>query len=1154
VVFATALALAAAVSLAFAGKAHATPNILVIVTDDQELQGTMALMPKTTKWFNTGDAAAGIAGGTEFTNASITTPLCCPARASIFTGQYAHNHGVERISDAPKLDQSTTIQHYLQQAGYRTGIFGKFLNEWDVTINPPNWTDWAILENQSYTQIMVNEQGTLKSLWKYSTNYVAEQTEQFLQNADTANDSQPWFLYVAPTTPHGPYFAEPKYANASVPAQQKTAAWFEQDRTDKPYWVQSALADADSLDEDFVTHYRMLKTADDLVDGVMQKLHDLNEDNDTLAFFISDNGYQWGEHGIRTKKFPYLESTRVPMYLRWPGWTGHAGTWTDTRLVSNIDIAPTAMAAAGLTPPSPMDGTSLLNVGASQSRAITEAWGGGTGGSGECPGSPPTWAGIHTTTFHYIEYYESTPASGTTPCGEGTYVTNFNNVIDREYYDVRASADPNELTNLLGDEDPTNDPPVGELTALLASARTCAGASCSQGPSDPDTAITERPAGTSGSSTATFTFTSSEPNSSFQCRLDDAFGGGPFVACPSHNSWTNLSNGSHELEVRAVSGGVPDSTPDSYTWTVDTSFPETQITQGPSGLSNTRNPTFQFTSPDNTATFQCRLDSNAEADFQSCSSPKSYSNLADGAHTFDVRAVRANAQTDPTPASRTWNVDATAPNTEITPTSTLSTHSNYATFDLQSFVSSSSNVAETPSRLECSLDSGPYTPCTSPKTFERLSKGAHTVRARSTDLAGNTDPTPAAFSWTIGTVQTYSSTTDNTWPYITEGSEVRAIVPDGSGGFYIAGDFTEIGYWWGPRWRRTDLAHIKADRTVDETWAPSTDGGGIKAAVRAGSTIYLGGTFTGIKGTNDSTFTPRNRLAAVSTAGGNLNGWNPNASNDVNALMFGPPLYTGAGVSTVYAAGAFNNIGGVARGKIAEIKLADGTLTSWNPSANGGATINALATNERYVYAGGTNLTQIGGKARNNLAEIDRFTGQATDWDPNPNGSVMSLGLRRMPVGGLPAVYVGGLFTTIGNPAAARNKAAEVNITDNGSVTAWDPSPSNYPLSFLALGCTLRCTVVLGGAFDELASTGGSPVARKRLADTDLSTGEAQDWNPGIDRAAYAFACSTGNGPTCGGTLAVGGIFNLTGSIGGPPVVARGRLAFFSPCPLSGPC
>ena len=140
-------------------------------------------------------------------------------------------------------------------------------------------------------------------------------------------------------------------------------------------------------------------------------------------------------------------------------------------------------------------------------------------------------------------------------------------------------------------------------------------------------------------------------------------------------------------------------------------------------------------------------------------------------------------------------------------------------------------------------------------------------------------------------------------------------MPDGAGGFYIAGDFSEVGFWWGPRWQVTDLAHIKADRTVDEAWKPSTNSGGIRAALVAGSVMYLGGTFTGMKGTNDSTFTTRNRLAAVNISGGTLTSWNPNASNAVNALALRAPTYVGQGVSTIYAAGAFNNVGDVRQGK-----------------------------------------------------------------------------------------------------------------------------------------------------------------------------------------------------------------------------------------------
>jgi arylsulfatase A-like enzyme len=1153
--------LALTVLLALGGTAHAalqtppTPNILFIITDDQRLDGTMVMMPKTTKWFKDGDASAGIIGGSEFPNAVDTTPLCCPARSSIFTGKYAHNHGVERNSEGGNLDQNTTLQHYLMQAGYRTGIIGKFLNTWDQRINPPNWTNWAIYSSQAYSGFEVNEQGSLKWNWKYSTNYVAEKAEDFLQTANDVNDSQPWFLYVAPTAPHGEFNPEPKYANASAPPLQQTSSYFEADRSDKPYWVQTTLNDSDDVKADWPNHLRLLKSADDLVDGIMTKLQALNEGQDTLAFFMSDNGLNFGEHGLTSKKTPYREAIRVPFYLRWPGWTGHTGTRVDNRLVANIDMAPTALTAAGITPPGPMDGRSLLDVNTGRSRQLTEAWGTGpVAGSPPCPGQEPTWAAIHTLTYHYIEHYETTPTSGS-GCEAGEYTTNYSHIVDREYYDITPGGDPMELTNLLGDDDPSNDPPTGELSALLAADRTCSGATCAPTASDPDTLVTSHPQNVSGSSSATFAFTSSEPNGTFQCRIDDFTGSQTFMPCYSNDTWSGLTQGPHKLEVRAVApGGAVDSTPDSFTWSVDTSKPETEIGDGPPKTSTSRAATFEFASP-NAGAFECRLDSTLESDFQSCATPQSYSNLADGSHTFEVRAVRSATEIDPTPASRTWTIDATKPDTVITPDSSFSTHRTLATFNLTSRVSSSSSQLESPGRLECKLDTAAYSPCSSTKTYTHLSKGAHTLMVRSTDLAGNTDPTPAVFNWTIDAIQTFSSSTDSSWPQVTVGNEIRVVLPDATGGFYIAGDFSEIGFPNGQRWQRTDLAHIKADKTVDEAFKPSTDTGSVRTMVGRNGVLYIGGTFTGIKGSNDSTFTTRNRIAAV-TASGNLTSWNPNASNAVYSLGIGRPLYSGAPVTTIHAAGAFQAIGGVTRRKVAEINFSDGTVTSWNPDASSSATLQALAVTERTVYVGGINMTQVGGKPRNNLAEIDRFTGQATDWNPNPNGSVNSLFLRR-PSGDLPAVYVGGLFTTIGQPSVPRSNAAEISIVDNGTALPWDPSPSNFASSFLSSGCTIHCSVLMGGAFKQLKSTSGSPVARSAFAETDRDAGNPQDWNPSLDRAVYGSACGYPVGSNCDGpnaVFAVGGLFNTAGGVGGVPLVQRGRLAFFKGCPLTTAC
>ncbi|WP_392674364.1 sulfatase-like hydrolase/transferase [Streptomyces sp. LN785] len=95
------------------------PNILLIVTDDQPKHTDWAIR-KTIDW---------IAGqGVKFTNGHVTTPLCAPSRSSVFSGRYAHNHGVRNNAAAYSLDQNTTVQRYLKQTGYRTGLFGKYLN------------------------------------------------------------------------------------------------------------------------------------------------------------------------------------------------------------------------------------------------------------------------------------------------------------------------------------------------------------------------------------------------------------------------------------------------------------------------------------------------------------------------------------------------------------------------------------------------------------------------------------------------------------------------------------------------------------------------------------------------------------------------------------------------------------------------------------------------------------------------------------------------------------------------------------------------------------------------------------------------------------------------------------------------------------------
>ena len=253
----------------------------------------------------------------------------------------------------------------------------------------------------------------------------------------------------------------------------------------------------------------------------------------------------------------------------------------------------------------------------------------------------------------------------------------------------------------------------------------------------PDTTITSGPTGTINSSSASFAFTSSEAGSTFECRLDAA----AFAACTSPQSYTALAQGAHTFEVRARdAAGNLDPTPATRTFTVDTVAPDTTITSGPTGTINTNAASFAFTSEAG-ATFECRLDTAA---FAACTSPQAYSNLADGAHTFEVRARDAAGNVDATPATRTFTVDTAAPDTTINtgPTGAINTATAAFTF----------SGTETGVTFECRLDAAAFATCTSPQTYTSLAQGAHTFEVRARDAAGNVDATPATRTFTVDTV------------------------------------------------------------------------------------------------------------------------------------------------------------------------------------------------------------------------------------------------------------------------------------------------------------------------------------------------------------------------------------------------------------------
>lgn len=423
------------------------PNVLVILTDDQRDDDFLPVMPNVRRLF--------ARGGTRFTNAYATTPLCCPSRGSILSGRYVHNHGIltnNTFSQVMGFDQATTMQCHLQPAGYRTAIAGKLFNIWPLGQSPPCWDRWAV-SDQGYIDPEFNVNGVRRTVPGYSTGLLRDFALGDLE-AFEEDDEAPWFLYVSTYAPHFPFTAEPRYARAPVRQRRPNPALTERDRSDKPPEVQAwGLNPAKGAHVRRV-QLRTLMSVDDMVGDLFERLDALGEDDRTLAIFMSDNGLMWSEHGLYgTKRYPYLPSIGIPVLLRWPGHVD-AGA-IDDRLAANIDIAPTVFEAAGLSPPDdpPMDGASLLTP-SGRSRLLLEYF--------RSPDNPVLgeWAGTITDRYEYVEYYAD----------DGTTIT------FREYYDL--VRDPWQLRNLLADRSTTNDPDLAPLHAQLRTDRACAGASC----------------------------------------------------------------------------------------------------------------------------------------------------------------------------------------------------------------------------------------------------------------------------------------------------------------------------------------------------------------------------------------------------------------------------------------------------------------------------------------------------------------------------------------------------------------------------------------------------------------------------------------------------------------------------------------------------
>jgi N-acetylglucosamine-6-sulfatase len=481
------IALLALSSLAPA-TASPRPNLILVLTDDQDL-ASLAFMPRTLELL----AAQGI----TFSNHFVPLSLCCPSRATILTGLYPHNHrvytnfppagGFERFDQLGH--EQATLATALHAAGYRTALFGKYLNGYPGTEGsahvPPGWDEWASpVAGSPYAayRYTLNEDGATVKYGSapedYMTDVLAAKATDFVRRA--ASGSQPFFLFLATYAPHNPATPARRHAGLFPTLQApRTPSFDEADVRDKPARIRKLrrldakqIADIDALAR---KQARSLQAVDEAVAALVQTLRETGQLASTYIIVTSDNGFHLGQHRLSPGKYtPYETDVHVPLLVRGPGVP--AGRHLDA-LTSSVDLAPTLAALAGASLPVPADGRPLVPLLQGQTPAdwrqvvlleqfpfpsappkVSPAREPMDPQDAKAASDYPAHLGLRTAGFKYVEY----------------------DTGEREVYDLRG--DPDELANLrkkVGMEW------LNSLSALTRSLGTCAGEACRQLESQP---------------------------------------------------------------------------------------------------------------------------------------------------------------------------------------------------------------------------------------------------------------------------------------------------------------------------------------------------------------------------------------------------------------------------------------------------------------------------------------------------------------------------------------------------------------------------------------------------------------------------------------------------------------------------------------------